>query len=495
MKKQHVVTLLLVGSLLLSGCAAKSTGQDTGENGDSGVTTVRVINAKGEVETQMQSLAAAFNSSQSEIVVEIETIPSGADIQSTLKGYYLADNMPDIISCEASGFEKWQGLLVDMSDQAWASDTDAAYIDSTYGTLGFPFTTEAIGLAYNADVLSKAGIDPASLTSPTAYAEAFATLDSQKEALGLTAVVGYCAEKENLYWSTGNHVFGVYLDSGLSRDDTTYIDLLEQGQLDASRAANYASFIGMLNTYSDPALLTTGSYDDQVNGFASGKYAFVTQGSWIGSTLASSELYAAAGSFPVGMAPYAFEDGMDTILTNPPSWWAVMKEGHVEAAETFLQWCAENDGQKILVEEAGFISPFKSCTYVAQDPFAEVLSSYLASGKTSSWHWMNVKEGLAQDVIAPCFYDYAAGTTDAAGFINALSSGLSAAYSDGSAPAVAEEDAEATEETTEETTEEAEAVEATEEETTADAESEDKTTEDKATDEEATTEEGGNDNE
>jgi raffinose/stachyose/melibiose transport system substrate-binding protein len=227
----------------------------------------------------------------------------------------------------------------------------------------------------------------------------------------------------------------------------------------------------MLNTYSDPALLTAGTYDDQVNGFASGKYAFVTQGSWIGSTLASSDLYKAAGSFQVGMAPYAFEDGMDTILTNPPSWWAVMKEGHVEAAEAFLAWCAGDSGQKIMVEDAGFISPFKSCSYVANDPFAPVLSEYLASGKTSAWHWMNVKEGLAENVIAPCFYDYAAGSTDAAGFVNALSSGLAQAYgAGGSAPTEAEGD------------------EATEEETTEEAAADDTATEE-------TTEEGGSDNE
>ena len=31
------------------------------------------------------------------------------------------------------------------------------------------------------------------------------------------------------YWSTGNHLFGNYLDSGLDRDDTTYIDMLNDG--------------------------------------------------------------------------------------------------------------------------------------------------------------------------------------------------------------------------------------------------------------------------
>ena len=488
MKVRRVLPLLLAMLLLFTGCG--STAETQGEGATDGEpVTLRVVNSKGEVADQMVALASAFNSSQSDIRVEIETIPSGADVQSTLKGYYLADNMPDIISCEAAGFAKWSGLLVDLSGEAWVSDTDAAYVDSSYGTLGFPYTTEAIGLAYNADVLTKAGIDPATLTTPDAYATALATLDSQKETLGLTAVVGYCAEKENLAWSSGNHIFGAYLDSGLARDDTTYIDLLEQGKLDDTRAMDFANFMGMLITYSDPSLLLTGTYDEQVNNFASGKYAFVTQGSWIGSTLASSDAYKAAGSFAVGMAPYAFEDGMDTILTNPPSWWAVMKEGNVEAAKTFLQWCAGDGGQKILVEEAGFISPFKSCKYVASDPFAETLSSYLGAGKTSAWHWMNVKEGVGQNNIAPCFYDYAAGSTDAAGFVQALSNVIQAAYSDGGAVAAEKTTEEAVEEeATEETTEEAT------EDVIEDA-TDESAAEETATDTEETTDEGGAKNE
>ncbi|MCR5101232.1 MAG: extracellular solute-binding protein [Butyrivibrio sp.] len=427
MNKRKIITLLMAGTFILTACSDKEAESETTSTE---TTTIRIINSKSEVETQMKALADAFNKSQSEIIAEIETIPSGVDIQSTIKGYYLADTMPDIITCESSGFEKWEGLLADLSDMSWTKDTDAAFVDSTYGTLGFPYTTEAIGLAYNADILNAAGIDPDTLTSPSAYETAFATLEEKKDSLGLTAVVGYCAEKDELYWSSGNHLFGAYLDEGLNRNDTTYIDMLKEGSLDDNRIKAYADFIGLLNKYSDPALLTKGTYDDQVLGFASGKYAFVTQGSWIGTILtgADSEAYEKAGSFEVGMAPYAFEDGIETILTNSPSWWAVVKEGNVDASKVFLEFCYSDAGQKILVEEAGFVSPFKSCSYIASDPFAAIISEYLSNSKTSSWHWMDMKEGFAQNYIAPCFYDYADGKYDADGFVTALKKAASEVY-------------------------------------------------------------------
>ncbi|MGX8703261.1 MAG: extracellular solute-binding protein, partial [bacterium] len=161
-----------------------------------------------------------------------------------IKNYYAADNMPDIfVNGGSSDFKNWEGLLADMKDAKWVSDTDAAYVDANGAVIGFPYTTEAIGLAYNAVILDKAGIDPASLTNPAALKSAFETLDSKKDDLGLTAVIGYCAEPVNLYWSTGNHIFGTYEDAGLKRDDTTYFDLLTKGEIDKDRFAKFADMI------------------------------------------------------------------------------------------------------------------------------------------------------------------------------------------------------------------------------------------------------------
>ena len=113
---------------------------------------------------------------------------------------------------------------------------------------------------------------------------------------------------------------------------------------------------------------------------------------------------------------------MDTILTSAPSWWAVSKEGNVEGAKAFLQWCSESTAQKILVEEAGFVSPFTDCTFVASDPFAPVIAEYISSGKTSNWHWMDMPSGLGQRGLSFAFRKYASGEVDAGGFMNEIKS-------------------------------------------------------------------------
>ena len=435
-KLAALMAFLMVSSLAAcgssgSGGASQGTAAESKSGGSSKAEkTIRLVNGKIEVDSQLKKLAEMYEK-ESGVHVEIESMGGGVDIQGELKAYYQSDNMPDIFVCGgATDFANWTGLLQDMSDQPWASDTDAAYKNED-GTIGFPYTTEAVGLAYNADILEKAGVDPKSITGPESMKKAFETLDSKKDELGLTAVIGYFAEPVNLYWSTGNHLFANYLDAGLSRDDSTYIDMLNDGgKIDEKRFGDFADMVDLFNQYADKALLVSGTYDQQILNFASGKYAFVTQGSWIGATMTGDDKdeYAKAGNFKCGMIPYAFEEGIDTILTNSPSWWAVFKKGDVTDAEAFLQWLTTDPAQEVLVKEAGFISPFKSCSFVASDPFAQTISDYTAAGKTSAWHWLSMKEGYAQNYTGQVFADFAAGSIDKDNFVSIFKQVTESAY-------------------------------------------------------------------
>jgi raffinose/stachyose/melibiose transport system substrate-binding protein len=170
--------------------------------------------------------------------------------------------------------------------------------------------------------------------------------------------------------------------------------------------------VGLFNKYSDPDLLVSGTYDQQVKNFAGGKYAFVTQGSWIGTSLVNDYKadFEKAGSFEVGMVPYAFEDGQETILTNGPGYWVLYNEGqNVDAAKAFLLWCATDDtAQKILVEDCGYVPQFKSSKHESKDPFAATIAKYQDADKTSAWHWTGMKADLCTKT-GVVFQDYAKG--------------------------------------------------------------------------------------
>ena len=386
----RAVVLAAAMAVCLIACGGSSSGSAASTGEGSGAASgegIRLLNGKPEIDTQLKNLAAKYE--------------------------------------EETGKVNWDGLLADLTGEAWTEDTDYELVDEKMGTIGFPYTVEATALAYNAEILEKAGVDPASLTSPAAWQKAVETLDSKKDELGLTAVFGWCAEPANLGWSSGTHVFAQYLDAGLAQDDTTYIDLLNDGgKIDEARMKDFAAFVGMMNKYSDPALLIDGTYDNQVAGFAAGKYAFVTQGNWINGGVTGSPDYT---GWAMGFAPYAFEDGIDTIIAGPPSFWTVYSDGDVDGAKAFLQWVSDDSAQEILVNEAGLISPFKDCSFVAADPFAESIKSYMDAGKTSGWHTMLKKDGL-QNKTCQVFADYAKGALDEDAFVKTMGQVISSYY-------------------------------------------------------------------
>ncbi len=373
---------------------------------------VRLLNGKPEINDQMQALAAKY-AEETGNVLTVETIGGDTNASDELKKMYQADNMPDIFVIEANQASTWDGMLADLSGEAWTEKTGFELINDNMGTIGFPYTVEATALGYNADILAAAGVDPATLTSPDAWRAACETLDSKKDELGITAVFGWCAEPANLGWSSGTHVFGQYLDAGLKADDTTYIDLLNDGgKIDEARMTKFAEFIGMMNEYSDPDLLVDGTYDAQVAGFKEGKYVFITQGNWC---VTSPEDV----SFECGFAPYAFEDGINTIIAGPPSYWVAYSDGNVDGAKAFFNWCAGDSAQNILVNDAGLVSPFDDCQYEAVNPFYKSMKSYIDAGNYSGWHTMLKKDGL-QNETCQVFADYAKGTFDTASFVSTM---------------------------------------------------------------------------
>lgn len=422
MKGKKILSVVCAAAMTVGLCAcgssssstssdADSTSDSKTESSESASGSIQLLNGKPEIDDQLQSLAKTYEK-ETGVKVEVQTVGGSnqATASDTLKKDYQAGTMPDIFVCETNQFANWDGMLADLSDQDWVKNTDYAYTDDKNGTIGFPCYIEGWGISYNADVLEKAGIDPSTLTSPDAYKTAFETLDSKKDELGISEVVDYGANNSNLGWSTGTHLFGAYLDGGLAQDDTKYIDMLNDGgQIDEARMKDFADFIALIQQYCNKDIATNGTYDDETAEFAQGKAAFVTQGSWFGANLSSNDDYK-ANPFKCGIAPFAFEDGMDTICGGATGYWAVYKDSkNVDAAKAFLQWCSEDEAQKIFVEECGFNSPFKNITYTSSDPFAEAMKSYKDAGKFSGLHTFIKKDGL-QNETGQVFEDFAKGS-------------------------------------------------------------------------------------
>lgn len=425
--KKKVLTTVITGAVamaVLAGCAgtaSNSGGQAAADPKNAGE-AIRIVNGKIEIDEPLKAFAKKYQEKTGQEVV-IESLGGGADINGTLKGYLAAGNMPDIFVFGGEGdYQTWKDYMSDLSGEEWASQTEFGFQSADGKTVGFPYAVEGYGITYNKEILEKAGIDPSSLTSYDNFKQAFETIDSKKEELGISAVCSVAAESGQMYWSTGNHLFGYYLSGGLKRGDTQYIDLLKSGSVDKERLGQFADFMKLLFDYSDENTLISGTYDDQLALWAQGKTAFITQGNWIDPSLTDYQV-----KFDCGIAPLAFtKEEMKGVLADCPSWWAVYNKGNrIDAAKAFLKELAlTEDGENCLVNDCGMISPYSTAKAAPKTPLAMSLKTYVDAESTYSWEWTKMPEGIAMNATGAIFELYAKGGIDRDTFVTMMETAI-----------------------------------------------------------------------
>lgn len=382
---------------------------------------LRFMNTKIEIDAQIKEFAAKYTEETGQEVI-VESLGGGVDVNGQIKNYYAAGNMPDIFAFANDSYASFKDWLEDLSDEEWVSDTDYAFYGEDGSVYGMPFALEGIGIAYNKDILDKAGIDPATLTNIDAYRAAFEKIDSMKDELGITAVCAMAAESGQMYWATGNHMMSAYISQGQARDDKTIIDLELAGQIDEERMGQFADWVKLLFDYADHNVLISGTYDDELALWATGKAAFISQGNWIDPSLPQYDV-----SFECGLAPAAFlTEDTDGLLIDAPAFWGIYNESDmIDEAKEFLQALASSElGQQTLVTEAGMVSPFKSCELEPTTPLSKSMLPYIQEGKTYAWDWLNQKEGIAQNSTGAIFELYAKGEIDKDGFVSMMADAI-----------------------------------------------------------------------
>lgn len=269
-------------------------------------------------------------------------------------------------------------------------------------------------MAYNADLLTKAGIDPAGLNNLGAYTEAFAKLDSMKAELGINSVVSMAASIE-MGWVTAHHNVNSYLSNGLAYGDLSVANMALEGKLDTARFADYASWVELLFKYSDKTVLTTGNYDSQVNAFASQKAVFLHQGNWVDPNLKTANTTFAMGYAPHGSSSQA----TDGIFVSAPSWYVVHKDSPaLDLAKKFLNDMALTEaGAKFMVEAAGMIPAFSNITMQPAGALSKSVQEWSNSGKVYSWNQYLLPNDFRNDTLAPIYNQLAMGNIDKAEFI------------------------------------------------------------------------------
>lgn len=387
-----------------------------------GVKEITLSHNKVEIDEPLKAYAAEYEK-MTGVKVNIQTVGGGADYGGNLKAQLQSGNFPDIFVIEGpSGYDLWKDKIAEVGDQPWVSDTDVEYIVDGK-VYGFPVAIEGYGMAYNKDLLAKAGIDPATLTNFDAYKAAFEKIDGMKAELGIDAVVAMAAGPE-MTWVTGLHNFNVYLSNGLAYTDNSVIDAVLAGTADQARLTEYAEYVNLIFQYSEKNILVTGNYDSQANAFATGKTVFIHQGNWLDPTLVTL-----GATFDMAYAPHgSMKKATDGIFVAAPSWYVVNKDSAgAEEAKKFLASIAGTEaGHKYMVEGAGMVPAFKSVKLQPKNPLSKSIMAWSAAGKTYAWQQYKLPDGFGMKVLGPIYEQLAAGNIDVPKFVELVTTEIAA---------------------------------------------------------------------
>jgi len=376
--------------------------------------TLVVFQNKVEIDEVLRDYADAWGL-ENDVTVEIKTCGGDTCAYGTqILAEFQADEQPDIFVIEGmGGFLDYEDKILDLTGEAWESNTDLEFAVEGV-TYGFPVAVEGWGMAYNEEILTAAGVDPDDLTSQAAYETAFQAVQDYYDtdvAMEDYAVLSMAAAS-GMTWVTGLHNFNGYLSAGLDYDDSTIIDKLNAGEVDATRLATYADWVEILFTWGDESILLTGTYDDQVGKFADGEAAFLHQGNWTDSSYEDSD-------FDMGYAPHAvMATGNDSIFIGAPSFYVINKDSDsIDDAKLFLNdLAASSEGHDYMVNKAHMVPAFNSVTLIPSTPLSAAVLEWNQAGNAYAWWQNDMPSGFGMDTLGPIYELYAKGVTgDATG--------------------------------------------------------------------------------
>ncbi|HUX41299.1 MAG TPA: extracellular solute-binding protein [Rectinemataceae bacterium] len=373
---------------------------------------------KPEIDAALKAYAADW-SKANKVDVTIKSVggSSNVDLGTQLKADFAAGDMPDIFGIAGiQDYAEWKDIIADLSDSKWVANTSVAFkVDGK--VYGFPVAVEGWGLAYNADLLAKAGIDPATLNNYAAYKAAFEKLNGMKKQLGIDSVVSMAAGPD-MGWVTADHDFNALLSNGLAYGDKSVTNALLAGTVDPQRLAQYADWVELMFKYADKKVLTTGNYDAQVGAFANQKAVFLHQGNWVDPNMAQAN-----ATFKMGFAPYgSLTDTTDGIFVSAPSFYVInSKSKNIKAAKKFLEDMVATDrGQTYMVKDAGMIPAYSNVKLSPTGQLSQSVQTWAASGKIYSWNQYDFTNDFRSKTLAPIYNQFANGSINKAKFISLM---------------------------------------------------------------------------
>lgn len=398
MKKIISILLVIMTLSLFTGCSTKAKDEavdktpveenNSTEDTDEGkpeakdeVVHIKLFTGKVETVDLMNEIIDEFNASHSNIVVEQEF---QKDASNVIKVKFASDDIPDITTVVTQEYID-QGKYIDLSNEKWWNRIQPAIKDMcTDVKSGKQYRVASnmtmAGLFYNKGILDELGIDEAKT-----WKDFEGDLAKMKESKG-DVVPLFMAGKDS--WTLGHLIefvahgvikqtYGVTESKKafLANDDSKLQFGAEGGPMD--------SFASVILSGKDKKLFNddflTATYDNQVEMFANGEAAIISQGMWALSNIIEKNPDMAEN---IGFMPYpAITDSTEpVILSAEDSAYAITSaSNHQEEAKEFLDYLFKPENLKKYSESIKSPCAFKDVD-ADWGPIKEQVNNALSNG-------------------------------------------------------------------------------------------------------------------
>jgi raffinose/stachyose/melibiose transport system substrate-binding protein len=370
-----VLCSALMMTSVFSGCSSKPA--SSGTSSPAAKTEITIFQSKTEIQTNLQTVIDVYNASQQKVTVKL--LQGAGDTYATLLQTDFAsspEKAPTIFTISGPDAPKFNNDMAPLTSSKASAILESSFKNemTVNGTLvGLPMAVEGFGLIYNKDMFTKAGIDATTLTSVDALSAACAKLAKVK---GVTSPIAFAKDSYFIFIHPWNYAFGA------SKDYSAQIKSVDAGTTTLSgipTVAQFAKDLDVLKPYTNKGL---DSYDDQVAGFVSGKFAMIHQGDWAQSMLDQDGVTFKYGMIPV---PSSNNTNLAVGLANA---WRVNKfstAAQQKAAIDFLDWLITSDkGQGYCADVFGFIPAYTGVKAPSTE-LAAAVSSYVQKQATMPW--------------------------------------------------------------------------------------------------------------
>jgi raffinose/stachyose/melibiose transport system substrate-binding protein len=122
----------------------------------------------------------------------------------------------------------------------------------------------------------------------------------------------------------------------------------------------------------------------------------------------------------MGYIPHAFlDETTEGIFVGPPSWYLVnARAQNIDEAKKFLAAMASTrEGQDYIVNKAGMVPAFKSCTLQPDGPLSKAVQEWSSKGKIYAWQQNEMPDGFGMNTLGPIFGQMASGAINVQEFV------------------------------------------------------------------------------